>query len=240
VVFTTQDGCSCDTPVASHAGPANAAGQGWGATGGIGLLADDGGNDAFAVDTSNASDVVVNDERSSAGSPLQGDAESDPGYQQVQGAGFADGGMGALTDAGGDDSYSVSARSTAHATGSAVLPDNGPALTAGSAQITLDAQGVGIPAAGLGALVDLGGKDAYSASASSSWSVGDDAPQVLAPVLHVQGAADPGSAVVGVLVDLDGGAGDTFAQTPATPACQGTRGQAVWLDCTNFGFGVNA
>jgi hypothetical protein len=238
VSFTAGDECECSQDVAAASGPTFIRGQGYGNFGAIGLLDDAAGNDVFSADASNSVDLSIDDRRSSASPSLGGEAVAGSVDLGAQGVGFTDASLGVLAAAAGDDSYSTTSDSSAHADGTSQLPENAPGVTAAPGTVTNYSQGAGSEA-GTGAIVDLGGSDDYSGSAAASSSVGDADPSPAAVALHVQGAADTGTGPVGLAIDLDGGAADTYLQLPAGPACQGTRGQGVWQDCSPGGIGVN-
>ena len=84
-----------------------------------------------------------------------------------------------------------------------------------------------------------GGSDSYSSSAASTLT--SDGVAAAGPLTQsAQGGVDAGQEGLGLAVDLDGVGTDTYSVTPADPACQGVRGQAVWMDCGTVGLGVNA
>ena len=241
VSLTARDGCACKSPLASI-GTVQATVQGNGQLGGAGVLDDGAGNDTFSVEISNSVTLSVDDQRTTPANPLRGTAEADPATTWVQGAGNQAGGLGVLSSSAGDDTYSVKATSSAVVNGTSSLPENDPDLLASPGAIGIDAQGVGTNT-GTGALMDTGGKDSYTTIGSASSTVDGGAPTAGLATMHVQGAADAagGAAQLGLLVDLDGNSLDSFSQTPAYPACQGsTRGQGLWQDCGSYGFGLNA
>jgi hypothetical protein len=178
----------------------------------------------------------VDDQRSApAAQTYSGTATAPQAINEAQGVSPSEG-SGALLDAGGDDSYSATATSTADSNGSASLPANEPQLASSSGGVLEEAQGAA-GSNGQGAIVDLGGSDSYSVSGSASEN---GAPSTAPVVLDAQGAAAAdGSDELGLAVDLDGIGTDTYKQSPSDPACTGIRGQGAWEDCGTVGLGVN-
>ncbi|MFN2543628.1 MAG: hypothetical protein ABR600_03515 [Actinomycetota bacterium] len=237
VARTAVDGCiDCGGEVDSVAGVVNLDVDGWGGAG-TGLLDDASGNDTFTATGSNRALLELHDARTTAGgAPFTGTATSSPVLDQAQGYGTA--GSGVLWSAGGDDSYVTSVTSSAEANGTAADASLQPQVASSAAGPAVTVQGSAT--GGQGAIVDLGGSDTYRASGGSTQTVnGSTQP---GPVeLDVQGAVQAAAGQAsGLAVDLDGIGTDVYTQSPADPACQGTRGQAVWQDCGQVGLGVNA
>lgn len=239
---TIDDGCECDT-VAARARNflAEATGLGFGYAGGTGLALDEGGNDRYEWEATMLTEAVARDEREEPGPPPpQGStaaatAEGGTAVSVVLGASVI--GNGFFEDVGGDDVYLASLRNTTRAEATSLDPLAEREARASDYQSSLVAQGAAY--LGYGELRDLGGTDRYTTTAVQS--VTADPPTEVDPavlLVAVQAGVVNGSAM---LLDLDGGAVDTFAQTPPAPACLGTRGQGAWVDCgTAIGFGFNA
>src|SRR5207247_4834994 len=125
------------------------------------------GNDRYSTSAANHVELQVNDQRSAPSlERYRGTATAARAFQAVQGVSTSSG-SGVLLDAGGDDSYSATAVSTADSNGSASVAANAPSLTAASDGVLADVQGAAA-LEGQGALVDLGGSDSYSASGSAT------------------------------------------------------------------------
>ncbi|HEX9824684.1 MAG TPA: hypothetical protein VGB51_09890 [Actinomycetota bacterium] len=227
---------SSPNPVAP---PVTATSQGWGAFGGIGLLDDGGGNDIYRMTLSDSVSATGEDLRTApADETIVGSASTQGAALAGQGAGTAEG-AGVLADALGDDRYETTITSRASVAATSTLPANRPDVQATPGTPTALAQGLGQGAGGIGGLLDLGGADAYSASAASSTTTDGGPPVPASVVLKAQAAADAGATALGLAFDLDGISADTYTTVPAYPACTGTRGQGHWRDCGTHGVGFN-
>lgn len=236
---TVDDTCGCEGAYAeARSDQASVIGMGYGQLGGVGLLSDGGGNDRYLSSGFSYAEAVATDGRTQLSGPSDIGARAEAvnqysNFSIVQGAATS-GGAGFLLDAAGDDVYESRAGSEVRATASAALTEASVSATSDAAAGWSSAQGYG--GTGYGELRDLGGADSYT-SVSTVSSTAEPPTQVKAgnPIAQVQG-----DGAAGWLFDT----GDTydydkFASTPPNPACTGTRGQGLWLDCTNGGGGVN-
>lgn len=244
---STDDSCRCAGADASaQAGLAFVdAAMGAGGLGGVGIIQDAGGNDQYLIVASSTADATAHDGRTAL-IPPSGDevagasAAATAGIARAHGIGFGiNGGAGFLLDAGGNDVYDSRATSMARAVATADHPDAPVFAGASSTTAGSWAQGTGVT--GHGELDDRQGSDAYTAvNVSTAEEVANEVVETFPgpAVSSVQGSAELGA---GVLTDVDGGAADTFAATPADEACTGTKGQGAWRDCGDgLGVGVNA
>jgi hypothetical protein len=248
---TVTDGCGCDGAAANATdiGEAYVFGLGMGEEGGTGLVQDSSGNDTYDSTSSEIIRAEAHDARTVSHPGDTGAVASAIADRHlcgcavswVEGFGYY-AGTGVLIDQAGDDTYSTTATSEATAV-----------ATSASGGSTSEQAAAGIPwswgqgsgewgglggAPGYGMLQDLGGKDRYASTNTSTATTGPGGEATTAtPRQLVQGGAEVGAAL---FVDRDGGASDTFTQVPAEPACQGIRGQGVWVDCgQGIGLGIN-
>jgi hypothetical protein len=231
-------GAGCAPPtVDATASPVGADVQGFGGLGAVGLIDDVAGDDVYEVRAANDVLATARDHRAEAGtSRISGGAAGQPATLRVQGASFQ--GLGVIWDTVGDDAYRAEAETRSEAEWTAAVPSNDPSLFAFAGSPSSLAQGVITQLSGTGALVDLGGSDAYSAVAVSESVLNGQTTPGQGSV-EAQAAAVTGVTGLGLLLDLDGTGTDTFATTPETPACQGTRGGEAWRDCGSHGVGIN-
>jgi hypothetical protein len=239
---SVSDGCPapCEIPVAmAVAPPVSGIGQGNGGLGAMGFLEDGAGNDTYRVRLEQAAMAIARDERSQPGqSVIPGGATASGPIFGGQAAGGA-GGTGAILDSQGNDRYETTISATAEVRTHAAVPANEPDLQASPGTARALVQGAAVGAGAAGALIDLGGSDAYSASASTA-SIADGGQLVPGPVvIDAQAAVEEAGAGLGLALDVDGIGSDTYVTVPATPACVGIRGQAAWQDCGRVGIGVN-
>ena len=243
VARTVTDACAepCEVPSATAvAPPVTGAGQGYGIAGAVGLLEDAAGNDTYRVRLNQSATAIVRDERTQPGAAvMSGHARTaGPSYAgQAAGVGL---GAGALVDSQGNDKYETTITASSEVRGHAAVPANQPVVSAGGGTAKALVQGAAGTTGSVGGLIDLGGYDAYFASASSSVVENGGQPVPGTVVVDAQAAAEEGGSALAVALDLDGVQDDTYSTVPPTPACQGTRGQAVWQDCGRVGIGVNA
>jgi len=239
--LSVDDSCACDGVLASAlADQASVIGMAYSQLGARALLEDAGGNDQYISRASSYAEAVARDDRTAI--PPSGPYEEDQGAQAeaavaynnfsiVQGA-AGQGGASFLVDAAGDDLYVSEAGGEAVARASAHLEEATVTATANAPGGYSTSQGYG----GLGGyaeLRDLGGTDTYrSLSTSSATTEPAGGATAGNPVAAVQGDG------TGWLLDI-GGTADVFVSTPTNPACTGTRGGELWLDCSNTGGGIN-
>ncbi|HEV3474777.1 MAG TPA: hypothetical protein VG602_05400, partial [Actinomycetota bacterium] len=227
-------------PAVAIAPPITAAGQGYGATGALGLVEDAAGNDTYRVRLHQSATAVARDDRTQPGAEvLSGHAGvSGPTYR---GQGAAIGaGAGSTIDSQGNDKYETVITASTEVRGHAAIAANEPSVSVSGGRAKALVQGAAGTTGSAGGLIDLGGYDVYSASVSSSMARNEAEPVAGAVMVDAQAAVEDGGNAVGVAVDLDGVQDDMYSTTPATPACTGVRGQAVWQDCGRVGIGVNA
>ena len=240
---TVDDSCAqpCVLPnLYPVAPPVRASSQGWGNAGGLGLLDDGGGNDVYRTSLAQSVAAAAGDLRTEpAGSIIVGSASAQGPTMIGQGAGIPEG-TGVLADALGNDRYETTVTSQAFVDTTSTVAANRPDLSASPGTPSALAQGLGQGLGAIGALLDLGGADAYAASATSSSSVNGEPPVPSSAVVRAQAAADVGATALGLAIDLDGVSTDTYTTSPAYAACTGTRGQGHWRDCGTHGIGLNA
>ena len=229
--------CPCDPEAiaVSLSTTMDGLGQGTYSSWATGFLEDRGtGTDRYVATASNVVETKVRDDGAQAPDG-ESSSRSGPVTVRVQGGGF-DGGHGALLDEGGSDRYEVEATSVARATSS--RPDAALPARATAGDVSVLAHG-SARASAHGLLLDLGGSDRYSTT-SSSLAEAMPATEVTpgTPTAGAGASVDVGS--VGSFLDRDEGDTDTFAASPPTPACTGTRGQGHWIDCGGAGIGVMA
>lgn len=232
---------------------------------GVGALVDRGGDDQYLTTARATSDVVFRDERTrqfpppdaEAPTSLDVTAGANNTYVTAQGDGGSGSanlfgvpafihGAGVLRDAAGADTYRIdaSAGTTLQASSAIDAPittrvdpvDSWVWGQAASHGVDFFGQN---PPASYGELRDEAGADTYSSSAASSAT---SEPATAEPIggevrSSVQASVDKNT--VAFFRDLGGGA-DAMTAVPADPACEGTRGQGVWVDCgTLYGRGEN-
>ena len=233
------DACTtpCQTPTASVSGPAFVAtGQGYAAAGSVGLLEDAGGDDVYSAIVSESVSTSAEDLRTQAAqTSISGVATSLGAAYTGQGTGSL-GGVGVVRDTLGNDRYELRATSSLSVVSSSTVPANEPDLFAQPGTSRSLGQGLAQGLGGVGAILDLGGSDAYTASAVSS--VSDSGIPTAVQVL-AQAAAAPGATGLGLALDLDGVSPDSYSTSPPVPVCQGTRGNGLWRDCGTHGIGLN-
>jgi hypothetical protein len=236
------DECMCaGREYVAESGVASLSGMGNTALGGVAVLADLGGNDAYSSTSISGAQLAVTDNRSPDQrlDRLQLTALAGQATAWTQGWGVA--GVGLLLDAAGNDSYTIDARGVAEVTGSGAAVPN--TIIAGPGTAIAEGQGAGWGefggvAPGAGMLLDGGGIDRYSSSARLFSTEGGE--PVITPGAGLAQASVRMNGV-GVLADLDGGAADTFSTVPAIAPCTGARGVGVWRDCgALLGLGVNS
>jgi hypothetical protein len=237
---TIVDGCPCSSARAM-AGSPTTMGQGYGMYGGQGIVADTGGNDRYAAESRSTSTAIVHDQRTSAGARKIASATAAAPVLVAQGGGGTQGGQGLLRDAAGDDRYHAEATSDATTDADSVVPANNPTLSPAAMPPNATAQGAGRLLGGSGTIMDLAGSDTYEAVASALTTAGSETISGAAPI-YAQGSVNPVGQIgaSGTAIDLDGIGTDTYVQSPALAACSGTRGTAVWQDCSSSAYGVNA
>lgn len=238
---TVDDTCGSPcTPAGPNvtAVPASATVQGYGVQG-VGLIDDAGGADRYSAILGSVAQAVARDDRTEAAAThLDGRLIGQDATLRAQGTSLAQG-LGIVADAGGDDSYTSEVSTRAETDTSSALPANEPVVftTVGVAQGITQATTSG--AGGTGAILDLGGDDAYAAAAAADIVHDGSEPLTSEIVFAAQAAATDGANGLGFLLDLDGTGTDTFATTPVLEACDGTRGEGLWQDCGSYGVGLN-
>lgn len=214
------------------------AGMGATALGGVAMLRDVSGDDDYLATAESVAEARATDGRTALEANDSGaTASAASGNVNVEVQGEGNAGTGILEDGGGDDSYDARATSRADADATAFLAGAVTESDAVSGTAQSFGQGAGI--AGFGELRDDGGTDAYRTTNVSH-------AEAHPPTGVTQGVAT--SLVQGMMLGtgnallLDGGgAGDTFASTPAARApCSGTRGSEMWMDCgSGAAVGIN-
>lgn len=209
--------------VEAETGVLVAGGMGHGVLAAVGLLRDLGGNDRYrAVAETAATAATTADPTGPSRTAL---AVPGSATANVMGSGLAAG--GALEDVAGDDRYEVQALSSATASALGARPHDtvegypGPSLVLSLAAATGDFGGA-VPATG--ELHDRVGRDVYLARAHGTGTSGD----LPGTMIALGGVVLNGAAWFS---DVDGGAADSITLEPARPACTGSRGTGVWVDC---------
>jgi hypothetical protein len=239
------DSCGCsgahadttDPAAAADSGPHSAVaavGLGYSALGGAGFVMDGAGSDHYVMSAEDGSEAVAIDERTS-GRPEDGGpvavARSGNALAIGQGASGADG-AALLADLGGDDVYEMHTRTVARATASSTdqaVPTSGHAR---SFESVVTGQAGTETAEGYAELLDLGGRDAYTATGTSTAEALPETEESKgSPSIWVQAAA-LFNAIARFTDGADGGTMDSFsASPPSQPTCVGARGEAVWQGC---------
>jgi hypothetical protein len=186
-------------------------GQGNGPTGTYGVLSDPSGNDTYSARVSTASAVALT---ATDGCSCDQEVDADIGevYSRVQGYGAN--GTGLLDDGGGNDSFTVDLSSSVDLSvddqrTAAATPLQGVAT---AEPVTVDAQGIGLGAAGFGVLANAGGDDTYVMRADSTAHVtgsattpGNDPAVLASPAPVTEDGQGTGSLNgTGALIDLGG------------------------------------
>jgi hypothetical protein len=199
------------------------------------LLRDGGGNDLYEARASSTLTALADNLLPSGTATAEVVRDLFPVVNAFgQGLG-SDEAPGIVLDASGDDRYVLEATSWARALAeSEAGPDH---ATAYSGRTTAQGQGSSYWDPVVGALLDLGGRDTYTASSASLAETRPnvDGAHYSTEAIGVQGA------VGGLLADLDNGAADTFRSTPSVPTVAGMRGEGPgWVDVANTfpGYGV--
>lgn len=194
---------------------AQARGMGSASEAGTGLLIDGGGDDRYEVVV--LSEAWARDDEQAIATP-------NPATSDAQGVGI--GGVAVLDDRAGQDSYSVETR----VAGTADAPTGTVRLSKASISAQGAAGGSGA-SPGQGTLLDRGGADTYTAKALVEGEILSGTGLITGANPSSNAQASIHSLGTALLHDRDAGESDSFTVEPADPACLGTRGEGVWVDC---------
>jgi hypothetical protein len=240
---TVDDSCGCAGVTAKAV--SNGAifiGQGVGVLAGTGILEDESGNTTYdAYVDASAVASAVDDRTQGAPGDTGADAAASVNNAGSFAQGWGDAGAGYLIDGGGDDQYTSTLSGRTNATASAPhLPADPLSAQAQTAYMITQAQAAS-ELGGDGALTHQTGSNAYTVSTTASAVASPPTQATVQPISSLeQGGVSDSAATFTGHTQPDSVDVDVFNDTPPDPACQGTRGSGVWVDCgPGLGTGID-